>query len=139
RRPSVPGVLEQREPRDRLGGHRLDRPGGDEVEPDLLRPELARQVAVHALQRRLGDTHPVVGGPRLAVVEVETDERPALAHQGYEGIGELLQRVRRHVHRDGYVVPRRGAEGVAEGPRGSEPGPWQAAAETAPRRRPRIP
>ena len=42
-----------------------------------LRPELAGEVAVEALQRRLGDAHPVVGRERHRVVEVEADERAA--------------------------------------------------------------
>ncbi len=37
RSPPVPGVLEQLEAGDRLGGHRLDRTGGHEVAADLLR------------------------------------------------------------------------------------------------------
>ena len=130
RGPVVPDVLELREARDRLGGHRLDRAGGDEVRPDAPGPDLLGEIPGHALQRRLGDTHPVVGRPGLLVVEVEPDERSARAHQRQERVGERLERVRRDVHGDRHVVPLRGEEVVAEArPRG------RSRSRAAPRRR----
>ena len=45
RRAAVPRVLEQVEPGDALGRHRAHRPGRDQVDPDVLRPELAGEVA----------------------------------------------------------------------------------------------
>ena len=73
-------------------GHRPQRTRGHEVAADALRPEVARQVAVHGLQRRLGNAHPVVDGPRDRRVEVEPDDarRP---------LGALQERQQRHRER----------------------------------------
>jgi hypothetical protein len=95
-------------------------------------PDLLREIAVHALQRRLGHPHPVVGGPRLAIVEVEPDEGAALVHQRQEGIGERLERVRRDVHGDCDIVPLRGEEVVAEAHLGCEPDRVDHAVDVSP-------
>ena len=60
---------------DAARGDRLDRACRDEVHADAARPEVAREVARDALERRLGDAHPVVDRPRDARVEVEPDDR----------------------------------------------------------------
>ena len=57
----------------------------------------------------------------MCVVEIEPDDRPAVAHQGKGADGQRLQRVRRDLERDGDVFPRRGEEPAAQARLGSEP------------------
>ena len=63
RRARAPEPRELVEAGDAAGGDRLDRPGRDEVDAHAARPEVAREVARDALERRLGDAHPVVDRP----------------------------------------------------------------------------
>ena len=63
---------------DAAGGDRLDRAGGDEVDADPARAEVAREVARDALERRLRDAHPVIYRPGDAGVEVEAHDRAAV-------------------------------------------------------------
>ncbi len=120
---TVPGVLEEREPGDRLGGHRPDRTRSDQIAADLTRSEFLGEIARDALQRGLRDPHPVVRGPGLTVVEVESDDRPAVGHERHEGVGEGLERVGGDVHRGGDVLPWRTEEVVTEaGGRGESDG-----------------
>ena len=103
-------------PGDRLGRHGLDRPGGHQVDPDPVGPEVPGQVAGERLERRLGHAHPVVDRPGHGGVEVEADHRgagPAVGagghQQGTERLDQGLERVGR----------RRGAP---PGPAPSRPG-----------------
>ena len=79
------------------GGKRLDGAGGDEVDADPARAELAREVARDGLQRGLGDAHPVIGRPGHAGVEVEPDDAGAVGRgveQRQQPGDERLQRER---------------------------------------------
>ena len=58
--PALPRLLELHAAGDRLHRHAAQRPGGDQVDPDAARAELAGQVAAGRLQRRLGRAHPAV-------------------------------------------------------------------------------
>ena len=55
---------------------RLDRAGGDEVDANAARAEVARQVARDGLERGLRHAHPVVDRPRDRGVEVQADDAP---------------------------------------------------------------
>src|SRR3954454_6360026 len=94
RRLLLPQAGERLEPRDALGGRRLDRAGGDEVHADVLLAQVARQVAVHRLERGLRHAHPVVDGPRLRRVEVHAHQAAAALHQREKRLGERLEGVR---------------------------------------------
>src|SRR5687768_5991485 len=56
----LPRRLEVLEARDRLGGERLERAGGDQVAADALGTEVAGDVPARVLERRLRHAHPVV-------------------------------------------------------------------------------
>src|SRR4051794_39720538 len=74
---ALPGLGEDVEAVDVAGGDRRQRAGRDEVRADAAGPEVARQVPVDRLERRLRDPGPVVGGPGPGRVEVEADDRTA--------------------------------------------------------------
>jgi len=93
--------------------------------------EVTREVAGGRLEGALRDAHPVVHGPCLRVVEIEPDDRSALAHQGERADGQRLQRVRRDLERDGDVLPRRGEEPAAEARLGGEPDGVEHAVQAA--------
>ena len=81
RGPVGPDALELLEAGDALGGHRAQRAGRDQVDPDALRAQVPGQVAGGRLQAGLGHAHPVVDGPGDGGVEVEADDRAAVRHQ----------------------------------------------------------
>jgi hypothetical protein len=68
----------------------------------------------------------------LTVVEIQPDERAALAHQGQERIGQGLERIRGDVHRDRDVVPLCSEEVVAETRLGGEPDRMEDAVDVSP-------
>lgn len=103
----VPHVRQLLEAGDGLGGHRLDRAGRDQVAADTLGAQVTREVAVGALQRRLGHAHPVVLRPGDLRVEGEADDRAAVLHERQAGHGQRLVRVRRDLHRGAHVRPLR--------------------------------
>ena len=59
----------------------LQRAGGDQVDPDARRAEVAGQVARGRLERGLGHAHPVVRRPGDRRVEGQADHRAAGRHQ----------------------------------------------------------
>ena len=105
-----------------LRRHRADRAGRDEVGADALRAEVAREVAVDGLQRRLRDAHPVIDRPGDLRVEVQADDRRrvALLEQRQHRDGQRLQRVRARGERDLRALDRRVEEVVAERVAGGE-------------------
>ena len=112
RRPAGPDVLELVEARDRLGRRAEQRAGGDQVDPDARRPEVAGQVARGRLERGLGHAHPVVLRPGQRRVEGQADDRAAGRHQRLGRHGKGLERVRRDLQRRRDVGPL-GLEEVA--------------------------
>ena len=101
----TPQIFELGKRRNRLGCHRANGAGSNEVAANVAWAEFASEVAAGGLERRLGDSHPVVRGPRHGVVKVEPDDAAAIGHERNEGIGQRLQRIRRHLHSHGYVFP----------------------------------
>ena len=112
--PLAPHIFELLEAGDALRRHRLHGTGGDEIAADALRAQVFGQIAADALERALGDTHPVVRRPGDGVVEVEPDERAAVGHQWHKRFRERLQRIGADVQRDRYVFPLWCHEIVAE-------------------------
>ena len=90
----------------------LQRPGCHQVDPDVLRAEVAGQVARGRLEGGLGHAHPVVLRPGQRRVEGEADHRAAVGHQRLRGDGQRLERVRRDLQRGRDVGPL-GVEEVA--------------------------
>ena len=138
-RPSKPSMLE--------AATVCSGPAATRLERTPARAEVARQVAVDRLQRRLGDAGPVVGRPRHAGVEVQADDARRLA-----ALEQRQQRRRQRLHRERARLEggdRRGARGAqelaAERVGGDEGDGVQHAVEAPPalvegrRRRPRAP
>ncbi len=122
---------------DAAGRDRLDRAGRDEVDADPARSEVAREVARDALERRLGDAHPVVHRPGDGGVEVEADDRAAALaglQQRRERGGERLQRERAGLEGRDRAARGRVEEAAAESVRGREGDRMQHAVEAAPAR-----
>ena len=107
-------LLQLAEARDGLRGHRLHRARRHEVHANAVLAEVAGEVAVDRLQRRLRHAHPVVGGPRDAGVEVEADDRRAPRQQRQQRGREGLERVRRDLEPVRDVPLRRVDERRAE-------------------------
>ena len=135
--PAAPGApTARRAPRSRgcPGGDRLDRARGDEVDADAARPEVAREVARDALERRLRDAHPVVDRPGDRRVEVQPDDRAPALHQRRERGRERLERERARLERRDRARRRRVEEAAAERVRGRERDRVQHAVDPPPAR-----
>ena len=113
RRPVAPAVGERLEPRDPLAGDRPQGAGGQGVDADPVRSEVAREVPRDRLERGLGHAHPVVDRPRDPGVEIERDDRaPVLLHVGEHPRRDRLQREGARLDRGRDALPR----GVQEVP-----------------------
>ena len=130
----VPGVLDVDVPAQggHLGGELLhahkagDAPGGhgaqgaerEQIDPDVVRPQLGGQVAPDAVQGGLGHPHDLVAQDDLLPPQVGHGgdaPAPALAEEGLRGAGERQQAVGAAVH--GHVEVFQGGvrEAVREG------------------------
>ena len=96
-------------------------------------PEVAGEVARGRLERGLRDAHPVVDRPgdwrRCRSRGRRSSRRRSISGSARDR--ERLQRVRRHLQRDGDVVPRRVEEAAAEARLGREADRVQHAVELA--------
>ena len=97
-RSSKPGIA--------LAARVLSGPADTRLERMPVGPEVAGQVAVGRLQRRLGHAHPVVRRPRDGRVEGHAHDRRAARHQRPAGHGQRLEGVRRDLDRLRHVGPR---------------------------------
>ena len=92
------------------GRERLDRPRRNRVDADVVRPEIARQVAHRRFERRLGDAHHVVVGEDALAAEIGQRQHAAAAallHQRHDRARQPDQRVRADVERDAEPFARR--------------------------------
>ena len=115
RRLLAPHLRELLEAGDPAGRDGAQRTGRNQVHADPARTEVARQVAGGRLERRLGDAHPVVHGPRDRRVEVHADDaRSLLRIQVGERGAQRLQRERARLKRRDRAVGGRLQEATAE-------------------------
>jgi hypothetical protein len=137
RRAAAPERRELVEAGNAAGGDRLDRARRDEVDTDPARAEVAREVARHALERRLRHPHPVIDRPGHAGVEVEPDDRTAALRGGQQRRqrgGERLQREGARLERGDRAARRRVEKAAAEGVRRRERDRVQHSVQRAPAR-----
>ena len=137
RRLPAPHLRELLEAGDPARRDRAQRAGRNQVHADPARTEVARQVASGRLERRLGDAHPVVHGPRDRRVEVHADDaRSLLRVQVGERGAQRLERERARLERRDRAVGGRVQEATAERVLGRERDRVQHAVDAAPARPP---
>ena len=78
---------------------RLDRPGRDRVDADVLAAEIGGEIAHRGFERRLGDAHHVVvRHPFLGAVIGEREQRAALRHQLFGALRDRGERIAADQH-----------------------------------------
>ena len=99
-----------------LAGHGPDRAGRDGVDPDLIVPEVAREVSGHGLEPSLRNTHPIVDRPGEATVEIEAHHAGALGrlHRLQQAHRQRLERKGRCLEARRHALPGRVQEVAAE-------------------------